>query len=217
MTSNLVTGSAGQPTLMSRLSLAFTAPALEWRVDHRVWPAVGDRRDGQLVGGLVMAIGALWLAVPLHALIGSASHPIADLGHGGSYASLAVGISLVLWGLRILMRRQTIRIDDHCVHVTVRGVISVTSWSEALASYRAVVWRSEPIYRRDSWRMLHQVDLWHDDPSRTVTLLSSTSAVTARAAWQGWADGLGLAAIRWQAGDDDVTVREATGPLPSAR
>lgn len=216
MTSNPVTGSAGQPTLMSRLGLVFTAPALEWRVDPRIWPAVGDRRDGRLVGGLIMAIGALWLAVPIEALAGMAPHPIADFGRGGTYGSLGVGIALVLWGLCILMRRQTIRIDDDRVHVTVRRVTGVTSWSEPLANYRGVVWRSEPIHRHDSWRTLHLIDLWHEDPSRTVTLFSSTSDAAVWDAWQAWAQGLGLAAIRWHAGDR-VPAREAAGPLPSAR
>jgi hypothetical protein len=217
MTSNLVTGFAGQPTLMSRLGLVFTAPALEWCVDSRVWPAIGERRDGQLVGGLILAIGTLWLAVPLRALLGIAPHPIADLGLSGTYGSLGVGIALMLWGLRILMRRQTIRIDDDRVHVTLRRVTGATSWSEPLGNYRGVVWRSEAIYRRDSWQTLHLIDLWHEDPSRTVTLLSSMSAVAARDFWQGWAEGLGLAAIRRQAGDEQVPAHEAATPLPSPR
>ena len=217
MTSNLVTGFAGQPTLMSRLGLVFTAPALEWCVDPHTWPAVGDRRDGQLVGALIMAIGTLWLVVPLQALVSIAPHPVADFGRGGTYGSLGIGIALVLWGLRILMRRQTIRIDDDCVHVTVRRVTGATSWSEPLTNYRGVVWRSEPIYRRDSWQTLHLIDLWHEDPSKTVTLFSSTSAVAARDFWQGWTESLGLVAIRRQAGDEDVPVHAAARPLPSAQ
>ena len=74
-------------------------------------PAVGARRDGQPIGALILAIGMLWLAVPLPALLGGAPFPIAELGRGGAWASLCIAIALVLWGLRILTRRQTIRID----------------------------------------------------------------------------------------------------------
>jgi hypothetical protein len=215
MTSDLVAGLAGWSMLMSRLSSAFTAPTLEWRVDPGTRPAVGARRDGQPIGALILAIGTLWLAVALPALLGSGAFPIADLGRGGAWASLGIGIALVLWGLRILLRRQTIRIDHDRVHVTIRGIAGTTSWSEPLANYRGVVWRSEPISRRDRSQTLHLVDLWHEDRSRAVTLLSSTSEVAARDAWQAWAQGLGVAAIRLREGDEDAPAREAAKALPS--
>jgi hypothetical protein len=215
MTSDLVAGLAGWSMLMSRLSWAFTAPALEWRVDPDKRPAVGARRDGQPIGALIVAIGALWLAVALPALLGSGPFPTADLGRGSAWASVGIGIALVVWGLRVLLRRQTIRIDDDRVDVTIRGITGTTSWSEPLANYRGMVWRSEPIYRRDRRQTLHLVDLWHEDRSKTVTLLSSTSEVAARDAWQAWAQGLGLAAIRVRAGDEDAPAREAAKPLPS--
>jgi hypothetical protein len=201
--------------LMSRICSAFTAPALEWRVDPGMRPAVGARRDGQPIGALILAIGTLWLAVALPALLGSGPFPIADLGHGGAWASLGIGSALVLWGLRILLRRQTIRIDHDRVDVTIRGITGTTSWSEPLANYRGMVWRSEPIYRRDRRQTLHLVNLWHEDPSRTVTLLSSTSEVPARDAWQAWAQSLGIAAIRLDEGDEAAPAREAAKPLPS--
>ena len=74
--------------LMSRWGSVFTAPALEWRVDPGKRPAVGARRDGQPIGALILAIGTLWLLVPLPALLGGAPFPIADLGRGGPYVSL---------------------------------------------------------------------------------------------------------------------------------
>ena len=196
----------------------FTAPALEWRVEPGKRPAVGERRDGQPIGALILAIGMLWLAVPLPALLGGAPFPIAELGRGGAWASLGIGIALVLWGLRILMRRQTIRIDRRSTSTSrARHLLGVTSWSEPLANYRGVVWRSEPIRRRDGWQTLHLIDLWHADRARTVTLLSSTSEVAARDCWQAWAQDLGLAAIRLRAGEQDAVAREAAKPLPSAQ
>ena len=195
----------------------FTAPALEWRVEPGKRPAVGARRDGQPLGALILAIGMLWLAVPLPALLGGAPFPIAELGRGGAWASLCIGIALVLWGLRILTRRQTIRIDRDDVHVRARHLLGVTSWSEPLANYRGVLWRSEPIRRHGGRQTLHLIDLWHADRARTVTLLSSTSEVAARDCWRAWAQDLGLAAIRLRAGEQDAVAREAAKPLPSAQ
>jgi hypothetical protein len=215
MTNDLVAGLAGWSMLMSWWSSVFTAPALEWRLAPDNRPSVGERRDGQPVGALILAIGMFWLAIALPALLGSAPFPIADLGRGGAWASLVIGIALLLWGLRILLRRQTIRIDDGRVDVTIRGITGTTSWSEPLNNYRGMVWRSETIYRRDRRQMLHLIDLWHEDRSRTVTLFSSASEVAARDAWQSWAKGLGLAAIRLRAGDEAAFAREPAKPLPS--
>jgi hypothetical protein len=195
----------------------FTAPALEWRVDPGEQPTIGARRDGRPLGALILAIGMLWLAVPLPALLGGAPFPITELGRGGAWASLGIGIALVLWGLRIVMRRQTIRIDRDDVHVQVRHLLGVASWSEPLANYRGVVWRSEPIRRHGGRQTLHLVDLWHADSARTVTLLSSTSEAAARDCWQAWAQDLGLAAIRLQAGEQHGITREAAKPVPSAQ
>lgn len=180
----------------------FAAPALEWRIDPGERPALGARRDGKPIGALIVAIGTLWLAVPLPALLGDAPFPVAEFGHGVALASLGIGIALVIWGLRILVRRQVIRIEDDRVSVTIRGMTGTTSWIEPLAGYGGMVWRSEPIRRRGGTLVLHLVDLWHEDRSRTLTLLSSTSEVAARNAWQAWSQELGLAAIRWRAGEE---------------
>jgi hypothetical protein len=217
MTSDSVAGHAGWSKLMSRWNPVFTAPALEWRVDPGKRPAVGARRDGQPIGALILAIGALWLAVPLPALLGGAPFPIAELGRTGVWASLGIGIALVLWGLRIVLRRQTVRIDRDRVDVTFRGITGTTAWSEPLPNYRGIVWRSEPIRRRGGRQTLHLVDLWHADRARTVTLLSSTSEVAARDSWRAWAQDLGVAAIRLRAGEQDAFAPEAAKPVPSAQ
>jgi hypothetical protein len=193
--------------MMSRLGLVLTAPALEWRIDPGNRPSVGERRDGQPIGALILAIGTLWLVAALPALLGSATFPIGELGRGGAWASLAIGVALVFWSLRILLRRQTIRIDDNCVDVTIRGITGTTSWSEPLANYRGMVWRSEPIHRRGRRQTLHLIDLWHEDRSRIVSLFSSTSEVAAQDAWQAWAQDLGLAEIRLRADDEDTFAR----------
>jgi hypothetical protein len=159
----------------------------------------------------------LWLAVALPTLLGGAPFPIAELGRAGAWASLGICGGLVLWGVHILMRRQTIRIDGAHVHVRERHLLRVTSWSEPLANYRGVAWRSEPIRRRGGRRTLHLVELWHPDRARTVALLSSTGEVAARDAWRAWAQDLRLAALRLPAGERDPVAREAAKALTSVQ
>jgi hypothetical protein len=213
MTSDAVAGGAGWSTLMARWSAMFTAPALEWRLDPER-PAHGERRDGRPIGALILAIGGLWLAVPLPAWLG-APFPIAELGHAGAWASLGIGLALSLWGLRILIRRQVIRIDHDAVHARTRDLFGARAWREPLRRYRGVVWRSATIERRDGRQVLHLVDLWHEDPARRVTLLSSTSEAVAQERWQAWARELGLPAIRLRAGEQASAAREPK-PLPSS-
>jgi hypothetical protein len=194
--------------LMARWGSIFTAPALEWRIDAQHWPARGDRRDGQPLGALVLVIGVVWLAVALRDVTAGGS-TIAGFGVAAAWVSLAIGAALALWGCRILVRRQSIRIGDHDIQVRVRHLLGETSWHESLRHYGGVVWRSEPIRRRGVRQIVHLVELWHEDPSRTVTLLSSTAEQVAADAWQGWARRLGLAPIRWRAAEPAPTPGDA--------
>jgi hypothetical protein len=200
MTSNLAAGFADGSRLMARLSTQFTAPALEWRVDPGHRPTIAERRDSRPVGALILAIALVWLAVAARDLAAGGAR-IAGLGIAGGYLSLAIGVALALWGCRVLMRRQRIRIDRDGVHVRLEQLFWITSWSAPLAQYRGVVWRSVPIRRRGARRTVHLIDLWHPDPDRTVTLLSSTDGRAAEDFWRAWAAELGLAPIRSRSSD----------------
>lgn len=202
---------------MSRLAFAFTAPALEWRLDPGASPVVGDRRDGRMLGALIVGIGAIWIALALRALTEDSPDVVAALGEGGVWLCLGIGIGLVVWGCRVLVRRQTIQIDGQCVRVTVRRLAGTSSWVEPLANYRGVVWRTEPIRRRDDWRTIQLIDLWHEDASKTVNLFSSASDVAVPDLWQAWAQALDLTAIRWAPADaTELPQSGDTRPLPSA-
>lgn len=200
MTSNPAAGFADWSRLMARLSTQFTAPALEWRVDPGQRPTIAQRRDSWAVGSLILAIAVAWLAVAVRDLA-AGGRTIAGLGIAGGYLSLAIGIALALWGCRVLMRQQTIRIDRDGVHVRLKQLFWITSWSEPLAHYRGVVWRSVPIRRHGAWQTVQLIDLWHQDPARTVTLFSSTDQRAAQDFWQAWSGELGLAPIRWHSTD----------------
>ena len=193
----------------------FTAPALEWRLDPER-PARGERRDGRPLGALILAIGVLWLAVPLSAWLRGAPFPIAEAGSAGAWACLGIGLALGLWGLRILVRRQTIRIDGEAVHARTRDLFGARAWREPLRRYRGVAWRSTTLERRSERQVLHLVELWHEDAARRVTLLSSTSEAAAHERWQAWAQELGLPAIRLRAGEQ-ARAREPAKALASTR
>ena len=200
---------------MTRWGSTFTAPALEWSIAPTELPVQGARRDGQPIGALVLFIATLWLALSLPPLLGDAPLRVVEPGRAGAWVGLGIGVALALWGLRILVRRQTIRIDRDGIHVRTRQLLGVTTWTEPLERYGGVVWRSEPIRRRGDRQTLHRIDLWHENPARTVTLLSSTSEAAARDGWKAWAKELGLAAIRLRA-ERAGFAGEAAKPLPSA-
>lgn len=216
MTSNLAAGFADWSRLMARLSTQFTAPALEWRVDPGQRPTIARRRDSWAVGTLILAIAVAWLAVAWRDLAAGGT-AIAGLGIAGGYLSLAIGTALALWGCRVLMRQQTIRIDRDGVHVRFKQLFWITSWSEPLGHYRGVVWRSVPIRRHGAWQTVQLIDLWHQVPDRTVTLFSSTDERAAEDFWQAWAAELGLAPIRWRSSDTVPVPDRAQGKLAGSR
>jgi hypothetical protein len=179
-------------------------PPLDWRLDPSAAPMTGERRDGWPLGGLIVGIGTLWIALALRA----PPDVIARLGEHGAHISLAIGTTLVLWGCRLLARRQTIHVDRSQVRVTLRQLGGTAGWTEPLVNYRGVVWRTAWIRRRHDWRTLQLIDLCHADASKTVNLFSSTDDAAVREAWHGWAKALGLAAIRQN------PARRPRGPVP---
>jgi hypothetical protein len=182
--------------MTARSASALTVPPREWHLDTGTAPVTSVRRDAWLLGGLIVGIGALWIALALRPPAAGTTGLVAPLGEHGAYLSLAIGIGLALWGCQLLVRRQTIQIDGSCIRVTMRHLAGTDTWTEPLVNYVGVAWRMESIRRRDDWRTLHMIELCHEDPSKTVNVFSSTDDTAARDAWQAWAKALDLAAIR---------------------
>ena len=149
-------------------------------------------RDRLLLGALVLAIGGVWIGVPLRALVSGAPPPLPGLGVAGSCALLAVGAGHLLWALDLLLRRRTLTVGASTLQVAVRSLTGVRRWREPLASYRGVRHRRERVYHRYGWRVIHRIELAHPDPRRIVGLLSTRDEGLAGAAARRWSDALGL-------------------------
>ena len=156
-------------------------------------PAGGTRQqDRKLLGGLVLAIGSVWIAVPLLALVAGAAPPLPDLGTAGSCSLVAVGAAHALWALHLLLHRQTLTVDQSTVEVAVRSLRGVRRWREPLASYRGLRHRRERVYHRYGWRVLHVIELAHHDPTRVIGLLRTRDEALAEACGRSWAKSLDL-------------------------
>jgi hypothetical protein len=130
---------------------------------------VGGRRP-ILLAGLVLTVGSIWIAVPLFALLTGARPPLPDLGVAGTCVLFTVGVGQVLWGLNLLLRRETLIIDQDSLHVVVRGLSGVRRWSEPLANYRGLRHRRQRVWHRYGWRVVHRLELAHPDPAKEIEL-----------------------------------------------
>lgn len=171
-------------------------------------PAAG-RREQVLLGGLLLAIGGIWIGVPVLALIAGGPPPLPDLGPFGICALIAVGAGQALWGLGLLVRRKILIIDQNTVQVSVRGLVGGRGWSEPLANYRGLRHRRERIRHRYGWRVVHRLQLAHPDPAKEIELFRTCGERRIEAARRQWAEWLGLPI--WS-GDDAVPPRPARDP-----
>jgi hypothetical protein len=155
-------------------------------------PAGGTQRDRMLLGLLVLAIGSVWLGLPLLALLSGAPPPLPGLGPVGSCGLMAVGVGHLLWGLDLLLRRRTLTIEQSTVLVAMRSLTGVRRWREPLANYRGVRHRRQRVYHRYGWRVVHLLELAHADRTKVIGLLSTRDEALAEASARGWAKALRL-------------------------
>ncbi len=181
-------------------------------------PQLADAGDRQqtLLAGLLLAVGSIWMAVPLLDFMTGTPLPFPGLGAVGVAVLLAVGAGQVLWGLDLLLYRKTLTIDHHTVRVSVRGLWSVRRWSEPLANYHGLRHRRERVRHRYGWRIVHRLQLAHRDPAKEIDLLRTRGEpriAAARRQWSEWLDlpiwsGDVAASRRWA----DEPERRAVGP-----
>ena len=128
-------------------------------------PDQATRRDRMLLGGLILAIGSAWIALPVLSLITGAPPPLPGLGVAGTCGLIAPGIGQVLWALDLLIRRRTLIIGQTSLELSVRGLLGARRWHEPLANYRGLRHRCERVRHRYGWRMIHRLELAHPVPT----------------------------------------------------
>ena len=155
-------------------------------------PDQATRRDRMLLGGLILAIGSAWIALPVLSLITGAPQALPGLGVAGTCGLIALGIGQVLWALDLLIRRRTLIIGQTSLELSVRGLLGARRWHEPLANYRGLRHRCERVRHRYGWRMIHRLELAHPDPTKELCLISTRDGRRIEACGRQWAARLGL-------------------------
>ncbi|HSA82579.1 MAG TPA: hypothetical protein VLE23_17310 [Geminicoccaceae bacterium] len=150
------------------------------------------RRERTLLGGLILAIASVWIALPLLPLITGAPQPLPGLGVAATCGLIAVGIGQVLWALDLLLRRRTLIIGEASLELSVRGLLGARRWREPLANYRGLRHRRERVRHRYGWRMVYRLELAHPDPTKELCLISTRDGGRIEACGRQWAARLGL-------------------------
>ena len=153
----------------------------------------GDASPRQtLLAGLVLAVASIWIVVPLYALLTGGPPPLPDLGTAGMCVLITIGVGQALWGLNLLLRRETLVIDQDTLHVTIRSLAGVRRWSEPLANYRGLRHHRQVVRHRYGWRMMHRLELAHPDPAKEIELARTWGERRIEALRRQWAELLHL-------------------------
>jgi hypothetical protein len=142
--------------------------------------------DGLLLGLLILAIASVWIAVPLLALLGGRP-ALPELGVVGHGILLAIGIAQLLWALDLLLRRETLTIDEGTLQLAERRLTGMRHWREPLAHYRGLRHRRDRVRHRYGWRVVHRLELVNAEPAKSICLLSTRDERRLAAAATEWA------------------------------
>lgn len=149
------------------------------------------RRQGFL-GGFLLAIAGLWIAVPLQGLLVDASAGVPGLGVLGAFGAIMIGAALALLALSWIVRCQVWIIDQYLIRMTERRLTGIRVWEESLARYRGVCCRHERRSDRYGSRSWYLVEVWHPEPAKTVELARSNDPHLIELCAETWARRLGL-------------------------
>jgi hypothetical protein len=154
-----------------------------------------DRRDDVLLGGLVLTIATIWIALGLSALMALSPAVLAGLGATGACPVLLAGAGFALWALDLLIRRQTLAFGNGEIEVATRRLTGVRRWREPLVCYIGLRHRRQPVRHRYGRRTEHRIELAHRDPTKVILLLRTWDEARAEACWRDWADRLNLPTV----------------------
>ena len=111
--------------------------------DAAAAPITIRRRREAPLGGLLLAIAGLWIAVALRSLLLDPSAAVPELGVPGAIVAILIGAALALLAMSWIVRCQVLVIDRGLVRMTDQRLSGNRVWEEALARYHGVRQRRE--------------------------------------------------------------------------
>jgi hypothetical protein len=150
------------------------------------------RRRDALLGGFLLAMAGLWVAVPLRGLLLDPSAPMPHPGVPGTIFPILFGAALGMVAVSWIVRCQALVIDQGLVRMTDRRLTGLRVWEESLARYRGVRVRHEQLPHRYGSRNCYVIEVWHPEPAKTVELERSKDPHLIERGAAVWAQRLGL-------------------------
>lgn len=179
------------------ISITTTTDAYTKQVNLSSLPSTTIEKQPK--GGAIFMIlfSLFWGGVPTMALVSSLTSNTAKPEMAFLLIFTIIGALLFLGGIHLLVASTTTVIDSNRVTVSKRSLFGTKQWSEALAAFQGITWRSEyhsggknkPSYT------LYIVELKHTDPKKAVKLYESRAGGNIRAIWEDHCRKLNLPAV----------------------
>jgi hypothetical protein len=184
-------------------------------------------RPRGLLGGFLLAIAGIWLAVALRSLHAGALEALPGAGAAGAVGAMAIGMALALIGVEWIARCRIVELDQGRLRATERRLTGDRVFEESLARYHGLRLRREQLPHRYGRRSWYVVEAWHGEPAKTVELARSKDPRRVEQWAEDWARRLALPLCqepdehdaRAQRPTLDVRAAEAAAsdrPLPAA-
>jgi hypothetical protein len=136
-------------------------------------PITIRRRRQAPVGGFLLVVAGVWIAVPLRRLLLEISAAVPGPGVAGAIGAFVIGVALALLALSWIVRCELWVIDQGLVRMSDRRLRGTRFWADSLARYRGVRHRREQRSHRYGSRSWYVVEAWHPEPAKTIELARS--------------------------------------------
>lgn len=190
-----------------KLDLALRGPVGTEEIDVSRLPATVERTGSKFFGIFMVVFALVWGGFPLGGFMATWPQALDDPAMALMLLFPLIGVGLLLFGLRQIVWRQAVTIDDIFVSVAERGLFGETEWREQRSAYRGVLSRTRQVRRKNSTTTYYLVDLLHPDAKKTVNLSTSTDRRAWRGKWESYARRLDLPAL--EDGDGGLIARDA--------
>lgn len=182
------------------------------RLDLSRLPATHYDRGSRGIGLFLVFFSLVWGGIPGAILVSQLMNGEFDPEMSFLLLFPVIGTGLLLYGLRTLSYRETIKIDPRSVSFESRSLFGHTSWMEPLQRYPGIIKRTE---RRSGGKnrssyTLHIIELHHPDKKKRVRLYESRSSAGFRQIWEDYCRQLNMPALE---GPTDNLVSRAVEDL----